>query len=88
MARSISRNPNQILYRKPNQFPTSRFQEFTWGKNCPINENDTDGDNNNTGIEEDKPSTEQSNNEQRLQYLRNRFNKPTCTCSTGSEGQS
>lgn len=77
MVRKISRNPNQILKRKPNQFPTARFQEIKWGKNCPVTESKSNGD------EEDAGETEPGTGEdlEKLNYLRNRFNQPTCECS-------
>lgn len=82
MARNISRNPNQILRRKPNQFPTARFQELNWGKNCPLTETDSNGDQGNSGGSTDG-DTEDSVGNAKLQYLRNRFNQPTCACPTG-----
>lgn len=80
MARNISRNPNQILRRKPNQFSTARFQEINWGRTCPLTETDSNDDQENS---EDTTGGEGGENSDKLQYLRDRFNKPTCECPTG-----
>ena len=84
MARNISRNPNQILRRKPNQFPTTRFQELNWGKNCPLTETDSNGDQEEPGGSVDDSTTDSTS---KLEYLRNRFNQPTCACPTGPKGE-
>lgn len=83
MARNISRNPNQILRRKPNQFPTTRFQELNWGKNCPLTETDSNGDQEDNG----ENTGDAAVDSEKLKYLRDRFNKPTCACPTGSKGE-
>lgn len=83
MARNISRNPNQILRRKPNQFPTARLEEINWGCKCPVTNEDSNGDQEETGGNEDNLAVDKD----RLEYLRNRFNKPTCECTPGTKGE-
>ena len=80
MSRKISRDPNQILRRKPNQFPISKITELNWGS-CSRNTNTHDY--------EEKPDTDEGESDgidaDKLEYLRNRFNKPTCTCPAEPE---
>lgn len=80
MARKISRNPNQILRRKPNQFPVARLAELNWG-NCPNKNNNTDH-----GEDADSDTSDSDTIDvDKLQYLRDRFNKSSCECPPGSE---
>lgn len=84
MARNISRNPNQILRRKPNQFPTSRLEEINWGRKCSVTNEDSNGDQEEPGGSVDDSTTDSTS---KLEYLRNRFNQPTCACPTGPKGE-
>lgn len=83
-----SRSPNNILFRKPNQFPRTRMKTLKFSKESDVYDIKINGslsDDTNDDEDTNKPEGEES--EQFLDRLRNRFKEPEYTCPPVDEGQ-
>lgn len=73
--RKKGRSPNNILYYKPNQYPSARFGNIKWSSDTTTKE---DLEQNDEPVDTDPDG--------RLEYLRNRFNSPDSGPASGIEG--